>query len=367
MSRTVASSLLLGALALLSTGCAQTHTIRELGHPEFEAIVGAETRYERADDHADERQRGKIDAYPTDLEGDHRTSLFFVPDGTAEQVVLTIRIGTKPVTGLPLAKLGVAVYGLAAADVAAYERDGKIPSPESPITARVMDAKDPQGGLAIRIEIPRGAIPPDAAKLACPLLVRFEDGWISLLFCQTGIPAVVQRGDPEELLEMHSIRDLGHPQFEELLGAEKKFQRADLRQEGSVDAIPTTARDAQGHRFRKFTQPAVTPDKVEIDVRVMRHPQNSVPPDLLAVAAYPLPRADVELFTCSGSLVSPEQPLALVVQREVKAPDGVLHAVLTLERSKLPPGCEHLAVPYLVRFEDGWIHVEFLEVPIPPP
>lgn len=362
MTRLVSSALLVG-LALLSSGCAHTYTIRELGHPEFEAIVGAETRYQRED----EKQKGMIDAFPTDLEGDHRTSLFFVPDGTEEEVVLTIRIGTKPVTGLPLAQLGVAVYGLAAADVAAYERDGKIPSPESPITARVVDSKDPQGGLAIRIALPRSAIPTGAAKLACPLLVRFEDGWISLLFCQTGIPAVVPRGDPEELQKYHSIRDLGHPQFEELLGTEAKYQRADLRQEGSVDAIPSTAKDDLAHRFQKFTRPAVTPDKVEVDVRVMPHPKGGVPPDLLAVSAYALPRADVELFTRGGSLPAPEKPLELVVQREVKAPEGVLHAVLTLERSKLPAGCEHLAVPYLVRFEDGWIHVEFLEIPIPPP
>jgi hypothetical protein len=365
MSRTFASSALI-ALALLSTGCAQTYTIRDLGHPEFVPLVGAETRYQRADAHESEKQKGKIDAFPKDLEGDHRTSLFFVPDGTEEEIVLTIRIGTKPVTGLPLSQLGVAIYALAAADVAAYERDGKIPTPESPITMRVMEQKDPQGGLAIRIALPRTALPPDAAKLACPLLVRFEDGWISLLFCQTGIPAVVPRGDPEALLKLHSIRDLGHPQFEEVLGTEAKYQRADLRQEGSVDALPTTAKDSQGHRFRKFTQPTATPDKVEVDVRIMRHPQNSVPPDLLAVAAYPLPEADVELFTRSGSLASPDQPLALVVQREVTAPEGVLRAVLSLERSKLPAGCKHLAVTYLVRFEDGWIHVEFLEVPIPP-
>lgn len=356
-------SALFAALALLSSGCAQTYTIRDLGHPEFEAIVGAETRYQRED----EKQKGMIDAFPTDLEGDHRTSLFFVPDGTEEEVVLTIRIGTKPVTGLPLAQLGVAVYGLAAGDVAAYERDGKLPTPESPITARVVDSKDPQGGLAIRIAIPRGAIPPTAAKLACPLLVRFEDGWISLLFCQTGIPAVVERGDPAELQRYHSIRDLGHPQFEALLGTEARYQRAELRQEGALDAIPSTAKDDQSHRFRKFTRPAVTADKVEVDVRVMPHSKGGVPPTLLAVAAYPLPKADVELFKRSGSLAEPGEPLALVVQRELVPPEGALHAVVSIERSKLPEGCQQLAVPYLIQFEDGWIHVEFLEVALTPP
>ena len=102
MSRTFASSALIAGLALLSTGCAQTYTIRDLGHPEFVPLVGAETRYQRADAHESEKQKGKIDAFPKDLEGDHRTSLFFVPDGTEEEIVLTIRIGTKPVTGLPL-------------------------------------------------------------------------------------------------------------------------------------------------------------------------------------------------------------------------------------------------------------------------
>ena len=55
--------LLLAGLLLTAAGCAgPTATIRELGHPVFEPVVGASSRFARA-----EKQRlGGLDAYQPD-------------------------------------------------------------------------------------------------------------------------------------------------------------------------------------------------------------------------------------------------------------------------------------------------------------
>lgn len=188
--------LLLVPLLLPLAACAETHTIRQLGHPEFEGVVGAETRFERVG----VRQVGQLDAFPetADDEGDHRFMHTIWPSGTEEAVYLDVRAGQRPPTGLPLDSLSVAVYALDAQQAQAFALDGKLPNAEEPITAVTTDEKQ-DGVLGVLLKLPRAAIPAGTEKLAFPILVQFEDGWIHLLYYQTGIPAAIRELDPEEL------------------------------------------------------------------------------------------------------------------------------------------------------------------------
>lgn len=188
--------LLLVPLLLPLAACAETHTIRQLGHPEFEGVVGAETRFERVG----VRQVGQLDAFPetADDDGDHRFMHTIWPSGTEEAVFLDVRAGQRPPTGLPLDSLSVAVYALDAQQAQAFAVDGKLPNAEEPITA-VTTGEKQDGVLGVLLQLPRSAIPAGTEKLAFPILVQFEDGWIHLLYYQTGIPAAIRELDPEEL------------------------------------------------------------------------------------------------------------------------------------------------------------------------
>lgn len=183
-------------LLSLSACAAETYTIRELGHPQFEQVVGADTRFERVP----EPQRGQLDAFPerADREGDHRFLHAIVPIGTEEDVYLEVRAARRPPTGLPLQSLTVAVYALDGRQAEAFGATGALPAAEEPITVVTTREKD-DGILALLVRLPRAAIPEGTERLAFPILVQFEDGWIHLLFYRTGVPAAVREIDPSEL------------------------------------------------------------------------------------------------------------------------------------------------------------------------
>ncbi|MCO5166814.1 MAG: hypothetical protein M9894_10670 [Planctomycetes bacterium] len=183
-------------LLSLSACAAETYTIRELGHPQFEQVVGAEARFQRVP----EPQRGQLDAFPerADLEGDHRFLHTIIPMGTEEDVYLDVRAARRPPTGLPLESLTVAVYALDARQAEAFGVAGQLPAPEQPITVVTTREKE-EGVLALLVRLPRSAIPEGTERLAFPILVQFEDGWIHLLFYRTGVPAAVPTIDPSEL------------------------------------------------------------------------------------------------------------------------------------------------------------------------
>ena len=187
---------LLSPLLLSLSACAETYTIRQLGHPEFEKVVGADAQFERVGT----RQVGQLDAFPAtaDDEGDHRFLHTIWPSGSADAVYLDVRAGQRQPTGLPLRSLTVGVYALDAQQAQTFALDGALPEPEQPLTVVTTQEKQ-EGVLGVLLELPRAAIPAGTAKLAFPILVQFEDGWIHLLFYQTGIPAAVNELTPEEL------------------------------------------------------------------------------------------------------------------------------------------------------------------------
>lgn len=188
--------LLLVLLLLPLAACAETYTIRQLGHPEFEGVVGGDTQFQRVG----ARQVGQLDAYPAtaDDDGDHRFLHTIWPSGTEEAVYLDVRAGQRKPTGLPLDSLSVAVYALNGEQAQKFAVDGSLPDAAAPITAVTTEEKQ-DGVLGVLLKLPRSAIPEGTEKLAFPILVQFEDGWIHLLYYQTGIPAPIREIDPEEL------------------------------------------------------------------------------------------------------------------------------------------------------------------------
>jgi hypothetical protein len=185
------------ALALLSLiGCAETSTIRQLGHPEFEQVVGKDTQFERVG----AKQVQNLDAFPAraDEGANHRFVHSIDPRGTDEVVILDVRAGPHPDRGVPLASLSVGVYPVKAQEAMAFAHDGRLPAPEQPLTV-VTTKEKIDGILALIVKLPRTALPADAERIACPILVEFEDGWIHLYYYQTVVPAPPKPIEPTDL------------------------------------------------------------------------------------------------------------------------------------------------------------------------
>lgn len=184
-------------LPLLSLGaCAETATIRQLGHPEFEQVVGAETRFERVG----ARQIQNLDAFPSQADegANHKFVHSIDPRGANDAVHLDVRAGPHPDEGMPIDSLSLAVYAVSAQQAMRFANDGELPAGAQPLT--VVTTKDKVDGsiLATVLALPRGAIPAGTERLACPILVQFADGWIHLYFYQTVVPTPPKAIDPSE-------------------------------------------------------------------------------------------------------------------------------------------------------------------------
>jgi hypothetical protein len=190
---TRATIIITALLTLPLCACADTGTIRDLGRPEFEEVVGKDTRFTRPD----EKQVGSFDAYPAtaDPKLDHNWVFMFLPAGSPDTVAVQVRAAAKT-TGNPLTDLAGAVYPLTQEQIPDYRRTGKVPG--EPLANKVTSApSDPEKGVyELIIELPRASIPQGTDKLAVPLLARFKDGWVSVHLSLTGVPAPVPEEPP---------------------------------------------------------------------------------------------------------------------------------------------------------------------------
>ena len=121
---------LLAPLILLVSGCSsQTYSIRELGHPAFESVVGKETAFERAD----EEQRKGLDAFTSDVQasGDHSFIVSFWPAGSEDKIGLEIRARAKG--KLSLERLAAAVFAVSRKESSTFSLTGALPAPRAPI------------------------------------------------------------------------------------------------------------------------------------------------------------------------------------------------------------------------------------------
>lgn len=176
--------ILLASLALLAGCSGPSYTIAELGHGEFEAIVGKETRYYRIDD----QQIKAIDAYTdeVDKEADHRFQVTFWPTGDENYVLIGIEV--HPRGKLEITDLAAVVYAVDPQAAANFEVKGNLPPEAKPIASSA-DPITGEGGMAIKILLPRKDIPEGMSWLAVPTLTKFKDGWIHLRFYKTAVPA----------------------------------------------------------------------------------------------------------------------------------------------------------------------------------
>ncbi len=205
-----ASSLLACLALLLVSGCSsQTYSIRELGHPAFESIVGRETAFERADP----KQRQGLDAFTGDVqdEGDHRLTVRFSPVGSEDKIGLEIRARAKG--KLPLQRLAAAVFAVSRQESSTFAVTGVLPDSSAPIAFSGEYEQDEDGWINLILIFERKAIPEDAEWLAISTLSQFADDWIRINFLGTMIPAVTRpltKEDVEQIIKARQAKD-GEP------------------------------------------------------------------------------------------------------------------------------------------------------------
>lgn len=198
------SPLLVTLALLLLSGCSsQTYSIRQLGHPAFEPVVGKETAFERADP----KQRQGLDAFTRDVEddGDHSFLISFWPAGTEGKIGLEVRARAKG--KLPLERLAAAVFAVSRQDSSTFSVTGELPDPNASIAFSAKSKVDEDGNTILTLIFDRKAIPEEAEWLAIPTLTQFADGWIHIKYYETTIPEVTKLPTKEEVEQMIKARE----------------------------------------------------------------------------------------------------------------------------------------------------------------
>ncbi len=178
------------SLSLLLAGCGgPSQTLRQLGHPAFEEVVGKDTLYSRADP----EQRMGMDAYTGDVDsdGDHSFIISFWPAGTEEKIGLEVRARGKG--QLNLESLAAAVFPITRQQAQRFEAIGELPDPSAtPIAFSGASEQDESGNTVLYLFFLRSAIPAGTEWLAIPTLARFADGWIHVRYYETAIPEAMK-------------------------------------------------------------------------------------------------------------------------------------------------------------------------------
>lgn len=171
-------------LALVAAGCAgETWTIRELGHPVFEPVVGPDAELVRAEP----SPPGELDAHPPGVDrAGHVSRVRGIPGGDGDTVWIAFRAEARG--GVPVGSLAVAAFAVDFAQAQRFQLSGRLPDAEPALAFAHVDEVGPDGVLRLLLRVPRAAIPPGRGYLALPCLVRFRDGWVQLTFQQTPVP-----------------------------------------------------------------------------------------------------------------------------------------------------------------------------------
>ncbi|MBL4847715.1 MAG: hypothetical protein JKY65_19530 [Planctomycetes bacterium] len=159
-----------------------------------------------------------------------------------------------------------------------------------------------------------------------------------------------------------TIRELGQPAFEPLLG-DLRLARVDEEQTGGFDAFdPDTAQPSSDHRIALRFWPLADDETIAIEVRARGI--GELPLRDIAAAVYPATRLQCAAYQATGQLPTPEP---IFYSGDSKSDLGGRVLTMTFPRSDLPPGTVSLAVPVLLRFEDGWIRVQYYKTTVPEP
>lgn len=161
--------------------------------------------------------------------------------------------------------------------------------------------------------------------------------------------------------DLRTARELGLAPFEELIGAEARLRPEPVR-DGHLDAA---AEDGGGTQAADVTiVPTGTEAAVLVAVGAIGLP-GSHPVAGAGLAIYALaPEAQVA-YELRGEL-PPGEPLLVALALEPD-PDGAVRLLGKLPRAEVPAGTRRLAIPVVIRFANGGIHVKFLHSVVPEP
>lgn len=162
--------------------------------------------------------------------------------------------------------------------------------------------------------------------------------------------------------QTQTMDQLGFPVFGPVVGEETRYTALPVAQ--GLDGRPASGAVGDVHVAHVFPVPAGDEDTVFLAVGV-EPAQGTTALATLAVAAYALHTESLAPFNRSGALPPGARPLS---QAEAAVDDdGALRVLLRVPRDQLPPGAEHLGLPILVLYEDGWVQLRFFQTRIPEP
>lgn len=161
--------------------------------------------------------------------------------------------------------------------------------------------------------------------------------------------------------DLRTARELGLSPFEDLIGAETRLRPEPLR-DGRLDAA---AEEGGGTQAADVTiVPTGTAELVLVAVGAVELP-GSFAVAGAGLAIYALPPEARGAYELRGEL-PPGEPL-LVALASDPDPDGVVRLLGKLPREQVPTGTRRLAIPVVIRFANGGIHVKYLHSVVPEP
>jgi hypothetical protein len=160
-----------------------------------------------------------------------------------------------------------------------------------------------------------------------------------------------------------TISQLGQPAFEPILGATVYELASEEPQPKGFDAFdPATVQDDADHRLALSFLPMADEEQTAIEIRAQV--VGGLPLRDLAAAVYPATRANCQAFESRGAL--PEgAPIFTASDSKATSKGRVL--TMIFPRSSIPAGTLGFAIPILLRFEDGWIRVQYYQTAVPEP
>jgi hypothetical protein len=178
--------LLLAGVALFLSGCATRGTIAELGRPEFSGALPADERLTLVEP----RELGSFHAYPRGSgEGDYHCQTQMRTPAHREGDDIAFDLDAQPTGDQRINLLDVLVYPLLDRDQIRFQRDGHPPGGAKPVAhAHAEKAVPGSERLHVDLRFPAAAVA-GFDQLGMSVLIRFEDGWISIIDRPVSLPA----------------------------------------------------------------------------------------------------------------------------------------------------------------------------------
>lgn len=163
-----------------------------------------------------------------------------------------------------------------------------------------------------------------------------------------------------------TIRDLGHPEFEKDVPEGQKLTLVEPVQDGERDYFASGSNETADHS-------SVVTDEVPAHVEgenlvmsfVAASKNKAIKVELVQVLVYPVGPKDVIPFRMQGTLPDRDHPVATFFNEKKYVPGtSALRVDVTVPLAKIG-SADQLAVPTLLRFEDGWVTIVFRAAPVP--